>query len=358
MENLNQKKVYWFVDVVKLVCAVLVICIHTNPLSSYSKALNFVLVNYFARIAVPFYFITSGYFLFRKTDLKNFKPQITLNWAKRIFSMYLFWTIIYFPLSVYSVFKKGENIISAMAEWLHSTIVTGSYTHLWYLNASVVSVLLLTFLLTKKISVKGILLITVILYCMGLLGGQSYFWVIVPLNKIDLLWFTLKWIQKIIITTRNGIFEAPIFMSIGMILAHKSIKINLRYSVLGFVMSLLFYAIEVFTIYHINRIEAPSIYIGIVPASFFLFCLSTQIQIKYRKIFKLLRPMSILIYLSQYYSIWIAAVLGKKLNIYTNGFSTNSLGQFVLVVIIVIIISVFIVLLSQVKPLRWLKKLY
>ena len=52
-------------DDVRLLAAVLVVAIHTSPLASYSGTADFLLTRVVGRIAVPFFFMTTGHFLSR-----------------------------------------------------------------------------------------------------------------------------------------------------------------------------------------------------------------------------------------------------------------------------------------------------
>lgn len=54
-------------DLSRWIAAFLVICIHTVPLSSFSRLGNALFVQVVCRLAVPFFFVCSGYFLRKKT---------------------------------------------------------------------------------------------------------------------------------------------------------------------------------------------------------------------------------------------------------------------------------------------------
>ena len=66
-----ERKNYYALDVAKLICALLVICIHTGPLLDISSDANFVLVQVLARLAVPLFFVISGFLFFQKIDLQR-----------------------------------------------------------------------------------------------------------------------------------------------------------------------------------------------------------------------------------------------------------------------------------------------
>ena len=48
------------IDQMRLVAAILVITIHTSPLASFTAAGDFILTRAIARVAVPFFFMTTG----------------------------------------------------------------------------------------------------------------------------------------------------------------------------------------------------------------------------------------------------------------------------------------------------------
>ena len=53
-------------DRFRLLSAVLVVMIHTSPLSSYTALGDFLLTRVLSRVAVPFFLMGSGYFLAQK----------------------------------------------------------------------------------------------------------------------------------------------------------------------------------------------------------------------------------------------------------------------------------------------------
>ena len=66
IENMPMPKTeyYYSIDAAKFICALLVVAVHCMPFG-YSEAFlipNQIVRNYIARIAVPFFFVSSGYF--------------------------------------------------------------------------------------------------------------------------------------------------------------------------------------------------------------------------------------------------------------------------------------------------------
>ena len=80
---------YNAIDLVKFLCAIMVFTIHFPPFavenSTAKQMLNFLLQNCLCRLAVPFYFIVSGFFLFRKMSFDNLNFKTIKNYC---FKMY------------------------------------------------------------------------------------------------------------------------------------------------------------------------------------------------------------------------------------------------------------------------------
>ena len=84
-------KKYNFIDIIKFLCAALVVTIHVPPLTSVNWMLNFAVVNFAARVAVPFFFISSSYFVFIKAYKENgeLDKSVIGAYVKRIIRLYI-----------------------------------------------------------------------------------------------------------------------------------------------------------------------------------------------------------------------------------------------------------------------------
>ena len=174
-------KQYKSLDVAKFICAILIIIIHTSPFSSYSKALTFGFRNIVCVIAVPFFFLTSGFLAFKKIDSlakenKNkyqlVREEYVAGYLKRLAIMYGIWSAVYFPFVVIKWTRKGFTIYSVL-EYVKDFFFEGSYSTIWFLPALFTAVLLV-YLLHKKLSYKTIFLISAIIYIFTLAGSSYY----------------------------------------------------------------------------------------------------------------------------------------------------------------------------------------
>jgi surface polysaccharide O-acyltransferase-like enzyme len=106
-------------DIFRVVCAVMVVGIHTHLLQVETPWLGFVLGNGLFRVAVPFFLMLSGYYWgTRISSQRDF-----IRWGARILGLYAFWMLIYLPFYAHSTLKG-----------LLPTLVFG-YHHLWFVPA-------------------------------------------------------------------------------------------------------------------------------------------------------------------------------------------------------------------------------
>ena len=71
MNNIKKQQRNEAVDIFRVICAFLVIIGHTRPFMNINSNLDFFLTNVLLRIAVPFFFIVSGYFFYSNMKINN-----------------------------------------------------------------------------------------------------------------------------------------------------------------------------------------------------------------------------------------------------------------------------------------------
>ena len=211
-------------DILRMICALLVVGIHTEPFKNL-----FLLDNSFGvltRIAVPIFFMISSFLFFSHTKSLS-------KYIYRIFTIYIVWCILYgiVDLIINNVFS-----IDTFKNFILSVLC--GYKHLWYLQASIVAIIIVSFF-EKKFSSS--LIVSAVLFCIGisLTTYRGLFGYNEIINNIT----TSMWFQKIG-GARNGIFYAPIYFSIGAFFAKHRPNINLKTNIILIVMSFLCLAIE------------------------------------------------------------------------------------------------------------------
>ena len=71
---MTARRGYPAVDRFRVAAALLVVCIHTAPLASFSAAADFALKT-LARLAVPFFFTATGFFLLGELVRPGLRPR-------------------------------------------------------------------------------------------------------------------------------------------------------------------------------------------------------------------------------------------------------------------------------------------
>ena len=345
------------IDLAKFIFAILVVAIHVSPFgSSESDALSFLsffVRDYLARLAVPFFFITSGYFLFRKTDINNFDFKRSKEYVKKLIKLYLIWSAIYFPLGFGNAFFDEKGFLHGVFNYIKKFIISTSFSHLWYLNALIFAVLVISVLLYKRISPKLIIIFGAVFYFLGLFA-QSWFGFIEPLRNVPSIWNALKYVESIIETTRDGLFDGLIFVGIGMLFAYYKIKFTKTQATIGFTVSMILLFIEAFGLEYLGYSRKHDTYLFLVPCAFFLFEIIRNIELPDRSIYKKLRIQSSLIYYIHPWILRLIAVITYLIFKKTEILLLN----YTLTLLITLLLTNVIIKLSDKPKGKWLKNLY
>ncbi|MBQ6387267.1 MAG: acyltransferase [Ruminococcus sp.] len=150
---MSRKEYYYGIDLAKLMGAFLVVSIHTTLFMDVDQQVYTLYTDYVTRFAVPFFFISSGFFFAPLILCKEDRKEIRAN-AKRYFLRLLrpfaVWGICYFVLAIAEevVIEKGP-IKEVLPEKLHLLAVESPGGGLWYVYA-VLWIVFLMFCFYKK----------------------------------------------------------------------------------------------------------------------------------------------------------------------------------------------------------------
>lgn len=348
-----QHKRYNAVDLTKFIMSLLVIVIHVHPLGHGhdSEIANFYIMNLLPRLAVPFFFVISGFFLYKKTTL----PQFTLSPSKayllKLLRLYLIWSVIYFPCSIDGIFYAGDGVFFGALRFVRDMFL-GSYVHLWYLASTIMAVLVISLLLRAGLKPALIMAISSVLYLVGLLA-QTWFGLIRPLQTLTPgFWDFLRGFEPYILSTRKGIFSSMIFVGIGMLFAYYKFNISRRLAYCGFFVSLALTFVEIHTVSVFGMAREYDFCVMLVPTVFFLVYIVLNTGLKDSPVYPFLRSMSTLVY---FLHLGIKNIVYDLM--YGFGFKDTPL-RFAIIVAVTLIISFLLIKLSNVRCFKWLKYLY
>lgn len=318
---IEKSKEYQGIDLFRIIAVVLVVMNHTYPLVSINETADFVLTRIIARIAVPFFFIVSGYFVLPSIIGKNKDYSIVLRNIKKLIKLYIIATIVYLPIYVYSGYISGQK---GIVDLLKDIFFDGTFYHLWYLPGAVIGMVVVSLLL-KKLKLFNVFLITIGLYFIGLFG-DSYYGIAQNIPGVN------KFYQVLYILfdyTRNGIFFAPLFLVLGAIISRQKIEPKKYIMMYGFIGSLSLMILEGLLLNYFKVQRHSSMYILLVPAMYFLF---QWILLWKNKSYKKFRNISMIVYIVHPLAIILVRGASKIINL-QDLLVNNSIIHFIVVLI-------------------------
>lgn len=280
---MSKTREYGGIDQFRMVAAILVIAIHTSPFLMWSETADFIFTRVIARVAVPFFFMTSGFFLLGKGSWSEPRWR---RYLKKTFLIYAGVILLYLPINIYTGYFRQDRLFYHIVKDL---LFDGTFYHLWYLPASILGAVI-AYLLLRKLPMNIVLLLTSILYILGLMGDSYYGFtgMYAPLRTV------YDSIFKIFDYTRNGIFFAPIFFVLGANIAGKTKRPSMQISLAGFAVTLVLMLGEGLLLHRYGWQRHDSMYLFLVPCMYFLFCTLIQINTASRSF---LHQSSLILYL-------------------------------------------------------------
>lgn len=288
------------IDYLRIILSILVITIHSQPLFSEDSLIGYLISNGVARIAVPCFFIISGYFLSPKI---NDKAAIR-KYLTHILTVYVVWSCIYLPIYYHTIEPRSLITFALMG-----------YYHLWYLPALIVGVLLLAIL--KKCLHSDNLLLTIgfILFLAG---------------------YTMESIGFPYRSFCNGIFFGYPFIVLGYYLRDRNIeKIqNKQYAYIILVVALAALFIESYLGFEANIYRNFFISLYLVCPALFI-CVAQKS--KYVETTDYVAKMASGIYYVHIFALTVILPLSDTFNIY----------KLPLIAIVSALISIFIIIINK-----------
>jgi len=324
-------------DYFKIIAALLVVAIHTSPLASFNSDADFILTRIIARIAVPFFLMTTGYFCVHE-------PSRAIRAIQKTLLLYAVATVLYLPVNFYAGHLQGLTIAGVF----RMLFFDGTFYHLWYLPASVMGISLILVLMRmnlphRQLSFGMLTVIALLLYVIGLFG-DSYFGFLPEESIVGGFYENMF---RIFSYTRNGIFLAPVFLLLGMgIKLRRQRCTDITPSVLGFLIFFIAMIDEGLVLRSLGVQRHDSMYLFLPPCMFFLFQMVSHLKLRP---VKALRTISAWIYIL--HPLCIILVRGGAKLLHLEGvFIDNSLVHYIAVCLLSGICSIIIYITMQKLP--------
>jgi surface polysaccharide O-acyltransferase-like enzyme len=320
------------VDAVRYICVFAVVLIHVLPdtAPTYQITVEDV-ISEASRFAVPFFFISAGFFLARR-DLNNRRATILLI-IKRIVPIYVFWDLAYTIGDVHSL-----EILSNPRFLLHLIATGGSGFHLWFLPTLGLSMALVV-ITAGYLGWYEIFAVALGLYVIGLIVGSYRGLLFLPAKS------TMTWLQ----IARDGPFFGTIFVLFGLWLAKSRWRARVWTSLALFVAGLALQLTEAYflDVRHLNYFKDNDLLIGTLflgPGAFLLALHLPSGSTIVKKLAALGRY-SLGIYAVHLYFVFAFQALPMQ-----SGIAERFAGA----ILVLLASTLFTLALAQVKPVRFL----
>ncbi len=299
-------------DIAKFVFALMVISIHVNPVFGGGIGSP---VFPTTRIAVPMFFIFSGYFLFRKLRSKNDAEQFSdvKIYVTRLVKLYFVWFVLLFPITFLrkGYFEDGMGI--GIIKLVKSFFLGSTFRASWYLMALILGILIV-YGLSRITNDKVILCIGFIIYlCCSLLSNYS---------AIGETLKVISDIRQVYPNMFNGFAVSIIWIALGKQFAddNSMIKIS-KFDVLIFILSfaLLFVENKVIVDFNlsVSGTQDNDCYLLLLPfcCSLFRLVQAWNVNLKNREAVTFFRISSTVIYCLHASLISVLAIVFRRMKI-------------------------------------------
>ena len=299
-----QQEEYAAVDIFKLICACLVILIHTKPFEN-----NFLLdsaIGMFTRFAVPYFFTISGYFLFCKIDatILEDRGRIVRTYLFRLIRFYVIWFVI---LRSFDYILSGQKY--TVRYYIKQFFFTTDGSALWFVEALIWATIIVVFLdrvinrITIFIIGIGCLLIG---YCFSTLLGITGGWQLIGLQKPV---FDFIGVQG------GSLFAFP-YVAMGALLAKYPTVPRLKRDIL--LTGVFFWCLGIESIIMVIKLQAPLtfIWLSAVPMIWFTTRTTLTVVIKDKPVYYMFRKISTLCFVLHVPIYKLLQIWFRSTNIY------------------------------------------
>lgn len=218
---MSQKHSFPNLDIAKLIMAFLVVEIHTRPLNDIGSGVVRQLISGIDCVAVPFFFIASGFLCFRGLALREFEDGRSPASARvrgtirKQLRLYAIWTALLLPLALLGAYLRECGTAETALQIVRGVLFVGENDFtwpLWYLLASVVAFALVYFLLRRGVVPRLVLILSAMALLLGQFVEVALRWEGAP-APIALL---AGLYGAVFVTARNGLFEGFFYVAVGM----------------------------------------------------------------------------------------------------------------------------------------------
>ena len=338
---ISQRKNLDSADVLKFVLSILIVATHTSFFEGYLTPL--------VRLAVPAFFMISGYFFFSRTnscDTEEKKKAYLKKSVTHNLKLYLFWFILLLPLTLYIRKYHTMGLVGGALHLIRDFLFGSTFQSSWYIVALITGFAIVLFL-SEKIPQSALIIIGVIFYIPSLLSSNYEF----LLESSDLLKAVGESLSKVFLLPCRNFSVSILYIAIGKYLAEKNYEGKTKKYTVTFLLAFAALIAEYLALHFSGvKIEDTDCYIALPFAAYYLCKVFLTLDIKC-KCAIILRKISTVSYCAH---MAVFMVVGKFFKIFEIPDWQNIL-HFAITLLLTHILSLVLIKLTEYKYFRFLK---
>jgi len=273
METITQslaRKEFKGIDVTKFVLALLVVAGHTHPFKDINNPTFLYIWKNTLLLVVPYFFMAAGFFLFQKVAHKPNKAQkLAVIWPyiKRIAKMYIYWTIIFIPITLWDYATDGIVFHKDIILFFRGTLFFGENYYswpLWFLLSMTYSLAFIYLLLLLDFKRNTIFLISILFFVVATIFNE----LVKQESNNNILLEIGKTVKYLFLTGR--LFTGMFYLMIGGLIANNKFR-------LPHLATITLIGIAMYFQYHQVKIVSP-LFFGLFPIALFLLTFNLNLR--------------------------------------------------------------------------------
>jgi len=298
----SQRKDFKGIDVTKFILAILVVAGHTHPFKTIHNAVFLREWNLVLLLVVPYFFMAAGFCLFSKVYRKpDKKAQLHVLWEylKKIFKLYLYWTIIFLPITIWKYATNEFPFQKDIILFIRGTFFFGENYYswpLWFLLSMIYGTAFIYLLKLLNLQLKTIFFISIFVFVIALIfndlvTGESE-------NKYVLA--VGKAIKYLFLTGR--LFTGMFYLMVGGLIALKKIQLSIPVMIIMVLIAVTFQVVQI-------EIISPLLF-SLLPIT--LFWITINLKLDNLKNNYFLRKCSTVLYFTHMIVLFLYTLLFKE----------------------------------------------
>ncbi len=211
MNNTYSITTKYSADILKFIMSVFVVATHTGLFSPHLTPL--------VRLAVPVFFVLSGYFFFSRVNaivIFKSKRDYLKKSVKHNLQLYAFWFVVLSPITFYVRDYFSGGVLRGILSMLQDFLLGSTFQASWYIIALVIGIIIL-FFLSQKLGNTALIIVGILLYIPALVSSNYLF---IPMASETAKEVYTAFTDFFLLPCRN-FFAGIIYLALGKILAEK-----------------------------------------------------------------------------------------------------------------------------------------